>query len=300
MTAKLKGLAFAVLTFLAAIPASAQEESALDGLMRKYDMTFTLTTGFTSYIKVNITVYLTRTHATPCQEWCCLWTAKTESAGCACMSIRWYLWCTTGTERSRRLTTVAERRRDPQGRLCGNWKLCWEAGMSPLPMSAKSGRRTTLWAWWRSFLRQRHGECSTPTSLPEYRSTCAKRYMKANIPTPVTWWPAGTVTTSCSSSSWQTTGRSTSTSILKTWRACSASNDWGFYYRMNIMIYINDKRTFWINCRHVVCSSVAASESPESVSGRLQDRWHFGMKPWRAYGLTTRIYIIYEWFYNIG
>lgn len=41
MTAKLKGLAFAVLTFLAAIPASAQEESAFDGLMRKYDMTFT-------------------------------------------------------------------------------------------------------------------------------------------------------------------------------------------------------------------------------------------------------------------
>lgn len=68
MTAKLKGLAFAVLTFLAAIPASAQEESALDGLMRKYDMTFTPTTGSTSYIKVNITVYLTRTHATPCQE----------------------------------------------------------------------------------------------------------------------------------------------------------------------------------------------------------------------------------------
>lgn len=41
MTAKLKGLAFAVLTFLAAIPASAQEEGAFDGLMRKYDMTFT-------------------------------------------------------------------------------------------------------------------------------------------------------------------------------------------------------------------------------------------------------------------
>ena len=33
MIAKLKGLAFAVLRFLAAIPASAQEESAFDGLM---------------------------------------------------------------------------------------------------------------------------------------------------------------------------------------------------------------------------------------------------------------------------
>lgn len=31
MTAKLKGLAFAFLTFLAAIPASAQEEGAFDG-----------------------------------------------------------------------------------------------------------------------------------------------------------------------------------------------------------------------------------------------------------------------------
>ena len=41
MAIKLKGFVFAALTFLAAIPAFAQEESAFDDLMEKYGMTFT-------------------------------------------------------------------------------------------------------------------------------------------------------------------------------------------------------------------------------------------------------------------